>query len=148
MGDIDKTVGDITKSVETFLNDIQSGISLLTGETGGIKIPDINGSIASALSFVNIALDIFGCDSKPNCAASDFYTLQEGAGAAEEAQLPRPAEVNEAAKDPGPVTPATTQPFATPAKNTPDLKIGETNNETQAAAAEERKLAVQSLDLF
>jgi len=116
--------------------------------TGGIKIPDINGSIASALSFENITLDIFGCDAKPNCAASDFYTLQEGAGAAEEAQLPRAAEVNEAAKDPGPVTPATTQPFAPPAKNTPDLKIGETNPETQAAAAEERRLAVQSLDLF
>jgi len=148
MRDIDNTVGDITKSVETFLNDIQSGLSLLTGETGGIKIPDINGSIASALSFENITLDLFGCDLKPNCAASDFYTLQEGAGAAEEAQLPRPAEVNEAAKDPGPVTPATTQPFATPAKNTPDLKIGETNPETQAAAAEERRLAVQSLDLF
>ena len=148
MGDIDNTVGEVTKSVETFLNDIQSGLSLVTGLTGGIKIPDINGSIASALSFVNIALDLFGCDSKPNCAASDFYTLQEGAGAAEEAQLPRPAEVNEAAKDPGSVTPATTKPYATPAKNTPDLKIGETNNETQAAAAEERRLAVQSLDLF
>jgi hypothetical protein len=121
IGDIDNTVGDVTKSVETFLNDIQSGLSLLTGETGGVSIPDINGSIASALSFENIALDLFGCDSKPNCAASDFYTLQEGAGAAEEAQLPRPAEVNEAAKDPGPVTPATTQPFAPPAKNTPDF---------------------------
>jgi uncharacterized protein YoxC len=148
MGDIDKTVEDVTKSVETFLNDIQSGLSLVTGLTGGVKIPDINGSIAAALSFVNITLDLFGCDSKPNCAASDFYTLQEGAGAAEEAQLPRPAEVNEAAKDPGPVTPATTPPFATPAKNTPDLKIGETNNETQAAADAERQLAVQSLDLF
>ena len=121
IGDIDNTVGDVTKSVETFLNDIQSGLSLLTGETGGIKIPDINGSIASALSFENIALDLFGCDSKPNCAASDFYTLQEGAGAAEEAQLPRPAEVTVAAKDPGSVTPATTQPFAPPAKNTPDF---------------------------
>ena len=154
MGDLDKTVGDVTKSVETFLNDIQGGLSVagqvggLLGGLGGVKIPDINGSIASALSFVNISLDLFGCDSKPNCAASDFYTLQEGAGAAEEAQLPRPAEVNEAAKDPGPVTPATTQPFAPPAKNTPDLKIGETNNETQAAAAEERRLAVQSLNLF
>jgi hypothetical protein len=122
IGDIDKTVEDVTKFVETFLNDIQGGLSVagqvggLLGGLGGIKIPDINGSIASALSFVNIALDLFGCDSKPNCAASDFYTLQEGAGAAEEAQLPRPAEVTEAAKDPGPVTPATTPPFATPVR--------------------------------
>jgi hypothetical protein len=121
IGDIDTTVEDIIKSVETFLNDIQDGLSLLTGQTGGVKIPNINGSIASALSFENITLDLFGCDSKPNCATSDFYTLQEGAGAAEEAQLPRSAEVNEAAKNPGPVTPATTKPFATPAKNTPDF---------------------------
>ena len=148
MGDIDKTIGDVTKSVETFLNDIQDELAPLTGLTGGVKIPDINGSIASALSFENITLDIFGCDSKPNCAASDFYTLQEGAGAAEEAQLPRPAEVNEAAKDPGPVIPATTPPFATPAKNTPDLKIGETNPQIQASAAEERSRIVQSLNLF
>jgi hypothetical protein len=147
IGDIDNTVGDVTKSIETFLNDIQSGLSPLTGLTGGVSIPDINGSIASALSFVNITLDLFGCDSKPNCATSDFYTLQEGAGAAEEAQLPRPAEVNEAAKDPGPVTPATTQPFAPPAKNTPDLKIGETNSQIQATAAEERSRIVQSLNL-
>ena len=121
MGDIDETIGNVTKSVETFLNDIQDGLSSVTGLTGGIKIPDIGGSIASALSFENITLDLFGCDLKPNCAVSDFYTLQEGAGAAEEAQLPRPAEVTEAAKDPGPVTPATTKPFATPAKNASDL---------------------------
>jgi hypothetical protein len=148
MGDIDKTVRDVTKSVETFLNDIQDELAPLTGLTGGVKIPDINGSIASALSFENITLDLFGCDTKPNCAASDFYTLQEGAGAAEEAQLPRPAEVNEAAKDPGPVTPAITKPFAPPAKNTPDLKIGETNPQIQASAAEERSRIVQSLNLF
>jgi hypothetical protein len=115
MADIDTTVGDITKSVETFLNDIQSGLSSLTGGTGGIKIPNINGSIASALSFENITLDLFGCDLKPNCAASDFYTLQEGGGAAEEAQLPRLAEVNEASQNSGPVTPATPPPsFTTP----------------------------------
>jgi uncharacterized protein YoxC len=148
MKDIDKTVENVTKSVETFLNDIQDGLSSVTGLTGRVKVPDINGSIASALSFVNITLDLFGCDTKPNCAASDFYTLQEGAGAAEEAQLPRPAEVNEAAKDPGPVTPAITKPFATPAKNTPDLRIGETNPQIQAIAAEERSRIVQSLNLF
>jgi hypothetical protein len=132
MGDIDTTVGDITKSVETFLNDIQGGLSVagqvggLLGSLGGIKIPNINGSIASALSFENITLNLFGCDSKPNCAASDFYTLQEGGGAAEEAQLPRLAEVNEASQNSGPVTPATTQPFVPPAKNSiNDVDIGQ-----------------------
>jgi hypothetical protein len=135
-------------SVGTFLNDIQAGLGELTGLISGIKIPDINASIASALSFENITLDIFGCDLKPNCAASDFYTLQEGGGAAEEAQLPSASGVAEEAAKGGELPKPTTTPFRTPEKTTPNLKIGETNNETQAAADAERQLAVQSLDLF
>jgi hypothetical protein len=93
--DIEQTVEDALGSVGTFLDDIQAGLGELTGLISGIKIPDINASIASALSFENITLDIFGCDLKPNCAASDFYTLQEGGGAAEEAQLPSASGVAE-----------------------------------------------------
>jgi uncharacterized protein YoxC len=146
--DIEQTVEDALGSVGTFLDDIQAGLGELTGLISGIKIPDINASIASALSFENITLDIFGCDLKPNCAASDFYTLQEGGGAAEEAQLPSASGVAEEAAKGSELSEPTTTPFATPAKDTADLKIGETNNETQAAAAAERQLAVQSLDLY
>jgi uncharacterized protein YoxC len=146
--DIEQTVEDALSSVGTFLDDIQAGLGELTGLISGIKIPDINASIASALSFENITLDIFGCDLKPNCAASDFYTLQEGGGAAEEAQLPSASGVAEEAAKGSELSEPTTTPFATPAKDTADLKIGETNNETQAAAAAERQLAVQSLDLY
>jgi uncharacterized protein YoxC len=146
--DIEQTVEDALGSVGTFLDDIQAGLGELTGLISGIKIPDINASIASALSFENITLDIFGCDLKPNCAASDFYTLQEGGGAAEEAQLPSASGVAEEAAKGSELSEPTTTPFATPAKDTADLKIGETNNETQAAADAERRLAVQSLDLF
>jgi hypothetical protein len=146
--DIEQTVEDALGSVGTFLDDIQAGLGELTGLISGIKIPDINASIASALSFENITLDIFGCDLKPNCAASDFYTLQEGGGAAEEAQLPSASGVAEEAAKGGELPEPTTTPYATPAKDTADLKIGETNNETQAAADAERQLAVQSLDIF
>ena len=146
--DIEQTVEDALSSVGTFMNDIQSGLGELTGLISGIKIPDINASIASALSFENITLDIFGCDLKPNCAASDFYTLQEGGGAAEEAQLPSASGVAEEAAKGGELPKSTTKPYRTPEKTTPNLKVGETNNETQAAAAAERQLAVQSLDLF
>jgi hypothetical protein len=146
--DIEQTVEDALSSVGTFMNDIQSGLAGLTGLIGGIKIPDINASIASALSFENITLDIFGCDLKPNCAASDFYTLQEGGGAAEEAQLPSASGVAEESAKGSELRKPPTIPFATPAKDTADLEIGETNNETQAAAAAERQLAVQSLDLY
>ena len=112
--DIEQTVEDALSSVGTFMNDIQSGLAGLTGLIGGIKIPDINASIASALSFENITLDIFGCDLKPNCAASDFYTLQEGGGAAEEAQLPSASGLAEEAAKGEVVPPAVSTDYATP----------------------------------
>ena len=120
MGDVNNTVNNILGNINEFLNDIQNGISLVTGEGGGISIPNISGSIASALSFENITFDLFGCDLKPNCPASDYYTLQSGSGAAEQAQQPRFGDVNKAAQNPSPVRPATQVPFATPRKDTAD----------------------------
>jgi hypothetical protein len=121
MGDMNNTVNDILNVINTFLNDIQSGISLLTGEGFSFPIDGISGSLTSALSFENITLDLFGCDLKPNCAASDFYTLQNGSGAAEDAQKPRPAEVDKAAQNPTTVPPASQIPFATPRKDASDF---------------------------
>jgi hypothetical protein len=115
-------INDILSIVNTFLTDIQDGLSLVTGIPGGISslISGINGSITSALSFENLSLALFGCDVKPNCAASDYYTLQNGSGAAEEAQQPRPGEVNKAAQNPTAIQSASQVPFATPKKDTAD----------------------------
>jgi hypothetical protein len=121
MGDVNNTVNDILGNINEFLTDIQNGISLVTGLPSSISIPSIAGSIASALSFENITFDIFGCDLKANCPASDYYTLQNGSGAAEEAQQPRTGEVNKAAQNPAPVRPATQVPFATPRKDAADF---------------------------
>ena len=120
MGDMNNTISDILSIVNTFLDDIQSGIALVTGEGYSFPIDGINGSLTSALTFENISLDIFGCDLKPSCPASDYYSLQNGSGAAEEAQQPRPGEVNKAAQNPSAVRSATQIPFATPRKDTPD----------------------------
>ena len=48
------------------------------GIAGDIKFPDIGKSIKEALSFENITLNLFGCDSKPNCPATDAFTLDVG----------------------------------------------------------------------
>jgi hypothetical protein len=52
---------------------------------GNIKFPDIGKSIKAALSFENITLNLFGCDSKPNCPATDAFTLQSGGEAVPDA---------------------------------------------------------------
>ena len=151
MGDIDTTITGVVKSVEIFVGDIQSGLDVIgnignitdqigsiSQSLGGINIPNISGSIASALSFENIVLSIFGCDTKPNCAASDFYTLQEGGGAAEEE--PRPANVTEASANPSSIPP--------PAKKLDFDKPNSNSNNTaqaQAAARSERDLERQGI---
>ena len=156
MGDIEKTVEDITKSMGTFLNDIRGGLSVvgqigdIAGQVGGIagqiggiaggisglvggisgiagglsaiKIPNINGSITSALSFDNLPSDIFGCDEKPNCPVSDGYTLQEGGFAAQPVQLPLPGNIAKALENPlTEVTEAVIEPFAPISKVLGDL---------------------------
>jgi hypothetical protein len=98
----------------------------ISGAIGNIKdlIGGITGSITSALSFENIKLNVFGCDLKPNCAASDYYTIQNGSGAAEDEQQPRPAEVDKAAQG-SPTSPQVTEkPYASPSQNQPDIITG------------------------
>jgi len=121
MGDINKAAEEITQSVGTFMQDSQSGLSVvgkigniagqiggLSGQIGGllggfgnlklgdIKFPDIGKSIKEALSFENITLNLFGCDSKPNCPATDAYTLDTGGEAVPD---PNKSEVGKKAGD-------------------------------------------------
>jgi methyl-accepting chemotaxis protein len=63
---------------------------------GDIKFPDIGKSIKEALSFENITLNLFGCDSKPNCPATDAYTLDAGGEAVPD---PNKAEVGKKTGD-------------------------------------------------
>ena len=85
------------------------------------NLENLSVSIVSAFSFENISMNLFGCDLKPNCPVSDFYTLQEGAGSAEEAQLPRPAQVSKDASVPPRIKPIPPQPFAVPERGTRPL---------------------------
>ena len=142
MGDINKAAEEITQSVGTFVQDIQSGLPAvgkigdiagqiggiagqvgaaadkvtgIAGQIGGIagavggllggfgnlklgdiKFPDIGKSIKEALSFENITLNLFGCDSKPNCPATDAFTLDVGGEAVPD---PNKSEVGKKAGD-------------------------------------------------
>ena len=159
--EIKKTVESAIKSVETFVANIEAAqpkgftidptsdlqIPAIKIPNLSIKLPNINLNLISALSFENITLDIFGCDLKPNCAASDFYSLQEGAGAAENPEQPRPAQVNQAsvkaaaAASASPATnPKEPVPYTPPKKDIGDYKPGVTEAEARLSAAQEREL--------
>ena len=123
MSDMNTGINGILDNVNAFLNDIQSELGVVTDVIQGTKslIDGISGSITSALSFENIKLNVFGCDLKPNCAASDYYTLQNGSGAAEDPQQPRVAEVDRASQKEITATQITEKPYAQPGQNQPDI---------------------------
>ena len=123
MKDMQGGVDKALKSADEFLSDIQkyisTGSSILASVKGIIDSPA--GSIAGALTFENIKLNLFGCDLKPNCAVSDYYTIQSGGAAQPQSQLPNPVSVAESAANPKPVATSTEIPFAQPTKDSPKV---------------------------
>jgi len=123
MDEMTTGINAILKNVENFLSDAQSQLGVVSDaiETIQSSIGGITGSITSALSFENIRFNVFGCDLRPNCATSDYYTLQNGSGAAEDPQQPRPAEVDKAAQGTPPKIQVSQTPYALPSQNQPDV---------------------------
>jgi methyl-accepting chemotaxis protein len=124
--DINDGVDSILDTINAFLSDIQSQLSSISDNLSDIStsVSSISSSITSALSFENIKLNIFGCDLKPNCAASDYYTLQRGGGAGEEAQTPNTTSVTKALPTATEIQSNPLPPFAVPAKDLEDLNYG------------------------
>jgi len=141
----------IVDNVNAFLDDIQGQIAGVSGSLPDItaSIGNISGSISAALSFDNLKLNAFGCELSPNKAVSDFYTFARGGAAAPDKQTPSAEGVGKSVdnKKPPGASSEPPVPYAQPTK-TENLNIGESNAETRAAAAEERRLAVQSLNIL
>jgi len=175
--ELDSANQNIANNVDAYLKDITGmlagitdTIDPLTGlASGGIDlaIPDIGGSITSALSFANISLNVFGCELKPNVAKSTIYTFCTGGDEQASASLPSEGSIDERSKD-APLPPAEEgTPFAEPSAATEDIdnttagrdsgerykvdpetsELVATRPETEAEAAE-RQAAVDSLDLY
>lgn len=109
---------DITKQIDM----VQSGLSAASGAVPSID--GISGNMASALSFTNIKLSVFGCDLKPKISQSDFYTFASGSGADEQSQIPNNNSVaNTAATDNVNIEPEPAKAFATPQRDAEDVNL-------------------------
>jgi hypothetical protein len=102
--EINNGLNSILKTINEFLNDVLGTLGEVSGVIGGIQqvISGISSSITSALNFENLVLNFFGCELRPNCASSDYYTLQNGSGAGLQSQEPNKANVDAAAQKPTP----------------------------------------------
>ena len=129
--ELDSANQNIANNVDAYLKDITGMLAGITDTidplsglaSGGIDlgIPDIGGSITSALSFANISLNVFGCELKPNVAKSTIYTFCTGGDEQAAASLPSEGSVDERSKDaPLPPEQETTQ-FAEPTAATEDI---------------------------
>lgn len=129
MDEMNTGIDGILDNINKFLNDVQSQIGVVSSAIGTVRgkkdfIGQINGNITAALKFENIKLNVLGCDLRPNCASSDYYTIQNGSGAAEDVQQPREAEVDKASKKVSISKQTEEKPYAQPSQNEPDVILG------------------------
>ena len=130
--------GQINPAASVASNATNAATSVLSQATS--LIGGITGNLTSALGFINAIVSFFTCDDDPSCPANDHHTLQNGGGATEQPEEPNNTSVAVQAENPKPATPTTEIPFATPARDTADLKVGESNAETTSLAEQETAL--------
>jgi hypothetical protein len=123
MNDMTSGLDDTLKAADEFLADMQKYLAQGSSALANIKgsIDGLSGSIAGAMNFDNLKIQIFGCDLKPNCPASDYYTIQSGGAGQPQSQIPNPTSVSVAAANPKPVGTTTETPFAQPTKDSPKV---------------------------
>ena len=119
---IDKANNNMLNNMNMFLDDITSSMAGITDTLGSIKnqIPDIEGSITSALQFTNASSlpNIFPFQMPPVPSVSDFYTMAEGSGAQPDAATPSPMAIGDIASGALPDIPLPAKiPFAEPSKD-------------------------------
>ena len=153
---INKANDNMLKNMNMFLGDLSSGLAGLTGALGDIKIqiPDIEGSITSALQFTNASSspNIFPFQMPPVPSVSDFYTMAEGSGAQPDAATPSPLAIGDIASGLTPPNITIPQiPFAEPFKGQGMVDL--VKDKVTEAASEQGKAALAAsekaaLDMF
>ena len=125
--EIDSANNNAVSNLNFYLEDINDTLAGITGSFPDIKnlIPDIGGSITSALSFTNIKLSLFGCEITPNIAQSDFYTFCSAGDSQPDAQAPSSKSIDDKTESVESVEGAKQIPYVEPTRATADV-----NNQT------------------
>ena len=115
-----KSATDFLEDIQELLSDISGSIPDITGIVSGLS-----GSLTAAMNFTNLKVNIFGCDLGLSCPASDYYTIHEGSGGAEETGEPNIPTTAAAAQNPPQIEPPPEIPYAQPTAAANDfLNIG------------------------
>ena len=137
--EIDDANNNLVDNLNSYLDDINDTLAGIADVTTLLDvknlIPDIGGSLTSALSFTNIKLNVFGCELTPTIAASDFYTFCQGGDAQTEAETPSSKSVDEKTKEQsengGGIGEQGSTPYVEPNRGTPPV-----NNQTSGGESD------------
>ena len=135
MAEIQENNDTMLQGVNEFLNDISDKVSGVLGIADQVskglgilgaltQLPNINTSMAAAMLFNNLSVDVFGCELKPNEAVSDEYTFCSGGTSQPDAEITDAATEDKAVADAdGGADGTDPDPgFAGPTPDTPDVR--------------------------
>lgn len=136
--EIDGANNNLVDNLNSYMEDINDTLAGIADVTSLLDvknlIPDIGGSITSALSFTNIKLNVFGCEATPTIAASDFYTFCQGGDAQTEGEAPSAKSVDEKTKEEseneGGIEGEGSKKMVEPNRSTPDVNNKTSGGET------------------
>ncbi len=136
MNNMNLFLGDISNEIAGVLGAAQGGLSVANSDSNPSlpsipnlpnQIPDIEGSVTSALQFENLMPNRFPFELPPNPSVSDFYTLASGSGAQPDSMTPSPMAIGQIASNPLQPLPEIPEmpkvPFAEPSKDQGDIDL-------------------------
>jgi hypothetical protein len=161
MGEIQENNDTMLQGVNEFLNDISDKVSGVLGIADQVskglgilgaltQLPNINTSMAAAMLFNNLSVDVFGCELKPNEAVSDEYTFCSGGTSQPDPDITDAQSQGTAVNNASPVTNETEgdKPYVGPDANTANVinkpQVGDkATGEDLQILEEERRFAAQ-----
>ena len=136
-GLIDNILNTVLSAVNAALTPIIALISAITGQALNLVA-----NLFTALDFISGILSFFSCDEEPSCAEYDEITQAKGStnGGDAAATPGNPSTEQGTGQGNGAADGPVSANITNNAAQTENLQVGQSNAETQAAAAEEQKL--------
>ena len=101
---IDDANNAILDNINAFVTDIQEEMAGLTDDLEDIlSLPgDIGGSIGAALGFINLPLNLFGCELSPDWTSAQYWSIGKGGSSHSDSQQSSPQAIADNANNTDP----------------------------------------------
>jgi len=125
---IDDANNAILDNINSFVSNIQEELAGLTDDFEDImSLPgDIGGSIGAALGFINLPLNIFGCELSPDWTSAQYWSIGQGGSSHSDSEQSSPQSIAEQSNNPFTGSIGRGTPWVQPEPGTTDQILGTT----------------------